>query len=176
MDRKAAVLCAATATVIFGVGCSQARYVSPVSPRNFDCGIDSKCGSYASPTLRNAMPDAKFVQNSVPYDVVAQVLNYSTFGQDEGYGNIRWLQDTADRCKYRFISSGRVIDLNGLDPRTITFNNTIDPNGNVHTHIYADADDLFLSDFEPPSLNIERLQRGWALIYSEYCRGKQKAF
>jgi hypothetical protein len=63
------------------------------------------------------------------------------------------------------------IDLNAFDPRTITFQNYRGAIGG--TIIRHDADILFKTIGE---LNLERLQRGWSLIYSKYCKGKQKQF
>jgi hypothetical protein len=90
-------------------------------------------------------------------------------------------------------TSRQSIDLNALDPRHITFQHRpwsgcvmncgvstsahsdyqpIYGNG-VKTVIQHDADVLFQTEGQ---LNLERLQRGWSLIYSKYCTGKQKAF
>jgi TPR repeat protein len=106
-----------------------------------------------------------------PVDVVAQVLNYSNFGKDEVIEAMYWYQDNSDRCRYKLfqknaLSQPREIDLNALDPRTTTFGNGIDILGLPSIIIRDDVSALFTS---PGSLNIERLQRGWSLIYSKYC-------
>ena len=60
-----------------------------------------------------------------PNDVVAQVLNYSSFGNNDGSGGAYWYQDKSDKCKYRLFDPTPVgspeIDLNALDPRKIMF-------------------------------------------------------
>ena len=59
-----------------------------------------------------------------PNDVVAQVLNYSNFGNDDGspYGAF-WYR--VDECRYKLSfqgqATGREIDLNALDPKNIAF-------------------------------------------------------
>jgi TPR repeat protein len=141
-----------------------------------------------------------------PNDVVGQVLNYSTFGKDEGIivnigtaeYSTYWYPDKSDKCLYRLhnrfpqedkdkklmlgqmsandvmrwgvraVSDQKVIDLNSLDPRNIQFQTQNDV-----TIIRHDTDVLFTTLGQ---LNIERLQRGWGLIYSNYCSGKKKAF
>jgi tetratricopeptide (TPR) repeat protein len=42
-------------------------------------------------------PDAK----RDPDDVVAQVLNYSSLGNDDGAGGSYWYQDKSDKCRYK---------------------------------------------------------------------------
>jgi hypothetical protein len=120
-------------------------------------------------------PDTKRDSN----DVVAQVLNYSDFGNDAGYDvggqTLYWYQDKSDKCRYKLYAKNPIndprmtIDLNALDPRNITFQQ----NYTGRVIIRHDTDDLFQSLGQ---LNLERLQRGWSLIYSKYCKGKEKAF
>ena len=110
-----------------------------------------------------------------PNDVVAQVLNYTVFGNDEGNGDSFWYKETSGKCQYRLrispdqsFSQGNFIDLDEIDPRNITFRY----NSNGATVIMNDTATLFYTR----GLNVERLQRGWSLIYSNYCSGKEKPF
>jgi len=158
--------------------------------------------------LASIDPDAKHDPN----DVVAQVLNYSNFGNDDGVDGSYWYQDKSDKCRYKLVSKQmqvpglpdvlmqaltntlrQSIDLNVLDPRNITFqhrpwsgcimncgvstsaNSDYQPQygSGVNTIIQHDADVLFQTEGQ---LNLERLQRGWTLIYSKYCKGKEKPF
>ena len=114
-------------------------------------------------------------------DVVAQVLNYSNFGRDAGATEgAAWYR--VDKCRYRMSVDGkatsREIDLNGLDPKNIEFDSIPEryigkgttPGGGVNVlyngdvFIHGDAND------------IDRVERGWSLIYSKYCKGKEDAF
>jgi len=120
-------------------------------------------------------------QERDPNDVVAQVLNYSAFGNDDGgsleggFGGSYWYQDKSDKCRYH--QSGpssqkdQVIDLNAIDPRNIRF--LVNADGT--TTIFNDNLDLF-PFWGHGVRHIERLERGWHLIYSKYCRGKKKPF
>lgn len=131
-----------------------------------------------------------------PDDVVAQVLNFSTFGRDDGYkadpaivaagygGREPGFWYKVANCTYRLHSGGggmanlvlalagqpasSVIDLNSLDPKNITFETFKD--GSIVKHI-----DTVLTVSSTP-INSERLERGWTLIYSKYCKGKEKPF
>jgi hypothetical protein len=114
-----------------------------------------------------------------PNDVVAQVLNYSYLGDDNGRGNIFWYQDKSDKCKYKLSMHIDLdeIDLNAIDPRTITFEHVYRelPHNTIMDTVITRADNNVLFR-GPGELNIERLQRGWDLIYSKFCRGNRKAF
>jgi hypothetical protein len=75
--------------------------------------------------------------------------------------------------------SANTIDLNALDPRNIKFQ--FGPSENygggyavIMTTTVTHDTNILLEFFG--QLNLERLQRGWTLIYSKYCKGKQKAF
>ena len=71
----------------------------------------------------------------------------------------------------------QVIDLDQFDPKNITFRYDNNPtawgqNG-VGTIVQHINEILF---FYIGALDINRLQRGWRLIYSNYCHGKEKPF
>jgi hypothetical protein len=129
-----------------------------------------------------------------PDDVVAQVLNYSFFGKDEGChpcvgrlpaGNLTlergyWYQVT--KCQYKSFASDptfsvflpQVIDLNTIDPHNIEFQDA----GNFYIIRTDDGSliPIMFLFYQPEKLSVERLKRGWGLIYSKYCSGKKKAF
>ena len=113
-----------------------------------------------------------------PNDVVAQVLNYSSFGNTEGSGGAYWYQDNSDKCKYKLFDPTPVgspeIDLNALDPRNITFREALTDSGVTYTILEYDPHPL-LPGASPYflKLDLQRLQRGWSLIYSKYCTGKR---
>lgn len=82
------------------------------------------------------------------------------------------------------------IDLNDMDPRLITFSNEYSefipdnqstrmlygqniPQQKPITVVRYDGKVLFTA---VGTLPIDRLQRGWGMIYEKYCQGKQKAF
>ncbi|MBR0783934.1 peptidoglycan-binding protein [Bradyrhizobium iriomotense] len=136
-----------------------------------------------------------------PDDVVAQVLNYSTFGQDEGGSELAdlmklagkpapdggyWYRIDGSTCVYRLhpgksiagaMLGRKEIDLNGLDPKNITFryddSRSLWGSGGMGTVVQHLNDTVIIAAGQ---LNMERLQRGWALIYQKYCRGKHRAF
>ena len=84
-----------------------------------------------------------------PNDVVAQVLNYTVFGSDEGCCGYFWHKDPSGSCRYRLhISSNELgfaqnqrhfIDLDNFDPKSITFRST--PNSG--TVVMSDIEILF---------------------------------
>ena len=109
-------------------------------------------------------------------DVVAQVLNYSSFGNAEGSGGAYWYQDNFDKCKYKLFDPTPVgspeIDLNALDPQKIMFREELTDSGVAYTILEYDLHPL-LPGASPYflKLDLQRLQRGWSLIYSKYCSG-----
>lgn len=133
-----------------------------------------------------------------PDDVVAQVLNYSTWGRDDGVDDEYWYQQS--KCVYRLAKKGpqgiaqpdRQLDLNALDPRNISFEyGTLDAGDRAVAQILGNAfgglldtpaiatrtyHDGQIIAYARSKLNLERLQRGWELIYSKFCTGKRKAF
>jgi hypothetical protein len=108
--------------------------------------------------------------------VVAQVLNYSSFGNTEGSGGAYWYQDSSDKCKYKLFdptpAGSPEIDLNALDPRKIMFREELTDSGVTYTILEYDFHPL-LPGASPHfmKLDVQRLQRGWSLIYSKYCSG-----
>jgi hypothetical protein len=128
-----------------------------------------------------------------PNDVVAQVLNYSTYGNDEGTDRAFWFKQDSGKCVYSLYSptvaeilSGnkpevvRTIDLDQFDPRNITFKHErvrsdtwLGRNPHVFT-ITAHINQVIAR--ARGKLNLERLRHGWTLIYSKYCTGKRKEF
>jgi hypothetical protein len=130
------------------------------------------------------------------------VLNFTTFGQDEGFRDNFWYKETPGTCRYKlnisdakfsqgggklerlelFLGVGnammqrKFIDLNELDPKNITirydYNETLW--GRSGATLIEHVNDIIF--FNLGKSNMDRLQRGWNLIYGKYCRGKQKPF
>jgi hypothetical protein len=71
----------------------------------------------------------------------------------------------------------QAIDLDEVDPKNITFlyanNATLWGENGVGTIVKHVNDPLF---FYAGTLDLNRLERGWALIYNKYCAGKHKPF
>jgi hypothetical protein len=136
-----------------------------------------------------------------PDDVVAQVLNYTAFGKDDGLNENYWFKEPGSNCRYTrhsslagdrmsnqlnslrpFLGMGaiqqrRIIDLDTLDPKNITFRyggvQTMLGDNVVGTVVEHADESLFIY---AGKLDIDRLQRGWTLIYSKYCSGREKPF
>jgi TPR repeat protein len=140
-------------------------------------------------------PDAaEKILNGIPdeADVVAQVLNYSDCGDDGGCETfkrinsplpVHWLRDPSAKCLYRKAIQFSPqqyylrdqIDLNDLDPRSLKFG------PRIHTGIFGDLKDDVEVTYDgtgifSASADLDRIRRGWALIYSQYCSGKERPF
>ena len=134
-------------------------------------------------------------------DVVSQVLNYSSGCSDDGCGTYStWLARDVRNCIYDKVNlqDGSVletINLNEMDPKSIqvvTMNRASTNREEIHdprnwTSIvgynnvitkYQTQDVLYMGKelFSEKNLDINRLKRGWSLIYSKYCSGTKKAF
>lgn len=133
----------------------------------------------------------KVIASADPSDVVAQVLNYSSGCKDTGCDDLFWIKRKESKCQYsQYYSLTGVIlkeiDLDQLDPKSIKFvmhekTDTVpDWSGrykyikrtyNTYTVQY-EGKDLFSST----ERDLDRLKRGWSLIYSKYCKGREKEF
>ena len=157
-------------------------------------------------------------------DVVAQVLNYSIWGNDEGSGGSFWYKE--QDCRYKLCDpkptptpnstknaadvfvgiltalakgylSPKEIDLNSLDPKSISVSQTLVDNThcwNVYPDEYTSRNPYQRCEYQPPTTSTsvtyegreliktiatvdpERIKRGWTLIYSDYCKGTSKPF
>jgi TPR repeat protein len=151
----------------------------------------NKEAAIAAQGLRARM-QARTVTTRDPNDVVAAVLNFTTFGNDDGANGRFWFQDPANKCHYLLhrdsqatsddtfellrnqlgqgstATGRREIDLDTLDPKNITFKfdgvDTVTQHANQMLFVYVGQ------------LDIQRLERGWTLIYTKYCSGTQKPF
>ena len=127
-------------------------------------------------------------------DIVAKVLNYTAFGKDEGTDGAFWYKEAQKGCRYRLyeprgnpkslestfkslesklnnlygIKAKQSIDLEDSDPKNITF--VLESGETVVRHV----NDVLIKG--PDTLDGERLHRGWSLIYSKFCRGKEMPF
>lgn len=132
-------------------------------------------------------------------DTVAKVLNYSSGCQDEGCDESTWVVKDAKRCVYQNLllydmSSVREIYLSSMDPRLISItteyisgDNRIDNTYNWTTKSYvttveSTGDNYLVVKYDGKKLfsrkpgDLERLRRGWTLIYGTYCNGVKKEF
>jgi hypothetical protein len=140
-------------------------------------------------------------KDSLKIDVVAQVLNYSSGCSDDNCGSFStWSLSNKGKCVYENIklSDGSVlvtINLNDLDPRSIKFvtmnrastereeirdprnyQRIIGYNNIVNKYQTQDVQYMGKTLFSAGNLDVDRLKRGWTLIYSKYCSGTKKAF
>ena len=122
-----------------------------------------------------------------PSDVVAQVLNYTSFGDDQGTKDSFWWK--LSDCVYTKggssyfdaalgVTSGSRLDLNKLDPKSLTIGFDVAPNGDAAPVSYFavknEGHNLLVNFFA--TVDQERATRGWQLIYSDYCKGSVKPF
>jgi hypothetical protein len=141
----------------------------------------------------------ELLQKRDPSDMVAQILNYAFTGSEHGLegddGNFggsyyypQWVFFIKEsRCVYRRIAFTKidelvrredtVLDLSKYDPRLFDFKEKqdADDNGNQVTKYELLYDGKTWNSTVRP-LSIERLRRGWPLIYSKYCTGSQLPF
>jgi hypothetical protein len=117
-----------------------------------------------------------FKQNSL-VDSVARVLNFSSGCPDEGCDDSFWYRSSTTRCIYSkaiqqgindFNRSASVIDLDNLDPRGIRFSSQ-----SGGTRVTYDGSSVIASASE---IDLERLRRGWELIYNKFCKGIRREF
>jgi TPR repeat protein len=128
-----------------------------------------------------------------PNDIVAAVLNFTSLGNDNGQNGRFWFKDPNGKCRYLLhknptvrtsddalalirsqlgmaatLDQSGAIDLDTLDPKNIKFDfdgvNTITQHMNQTLFIYVGR------------LDAARLQRGWTLIYTKFCTGKESPF
>ena len=131
-------------------------------------------------------------------DVVAQILNYSFPEIHNEKGLIGetamgWYAVDKKKCIYALAKADRetisasswkeqMLDLNSLDPKSIKivpdqFRNPF--NGQITDYYVIQHDGKLLFKFDYVAgvgVDRDRIKRGWNLIYSDYCKGKKKAF
>ena len=142
------------------------------------------------------------IQDSIKknIDVVSQVLNYSSGCSDDGCGTYStWLARDVKNCIYDKVNlqDGSVlqtINLNEMDPKSIqvvtmnkadTRRETVNSLNGLHVIGYQNVVTKYQTQdvqymgreiFSSQNLDINRLKRGWSLIYSKHCSGTKKAF
>jgi hypothetical protein len=147
----------------------------------------------------------KFVEDyNWDNDVVAQVLNYSEYNNEYGYDEAKignpiallgisvayglqndslqgvWYALNKKKCIYAKMSYDetgvhkkvRVLKLNDFDPRNFSILTKFTKGKNFY-HVMNGQTNLFVGNMGESK---ERMERGWKLIYSKYCKGKKKAF
>jgi hypothetical protein len=112
-------------------------------------------------------------------DVVAQVLNYSEWGNDQGStkGSF-WYKAHANTCKYKICAhedeeTDIGIDLDSFDPKSISVGSRFLYYGRYEFSITHEGKTIISTS---SSVDRDRLVRGWALIYRKYCKGTEKPF
>ena len=168
-----------------------------------------KAADAGSEEAKAKVDQFKMASNRDPNDVVAQVLNYADFGNDDGANGSFWFKEPGRQCRYRLHGARKlsldpkanpdandlartpllmqliqtaaitgspfkgtlreigVIDLETLDPKSIKF---------------ASADGVTVTRqldqilFITVGGELDRLERGWSLIYTKYCTGMEKPF
>jgi hypothetical protein len=113
-------------------------------------------------------------------EVIIAILNYSNTGSEEGAyaigGGPRKPFTKIDKCKYispeDIFGNRRTIDLNELEPQNIVIKHVI-LNGDIYTAVLS-GEKTVTATFG--QLDLERLARGWNLIYEKYCTGKAALF
>jgi hypothetical protein len=139
-------------------------------------------------------------KTTVSIDTVANVLNYSDGGPDDGNESTFWYAVDAKKCIYAKASNSvgvksedgltttfevipklRVMDLNSFDRTSLKFaSEKINypsvfgeaPRTTTQVYIYADGREIFRTE----GIDIERVKKGWNVIYSKYCAGTKKEF
>jgi hypothetical protein len=119
-------------------------------------------------------------------DVVAQVLNYTVTGYEDGdsdrFGDRFWFTEHPGSCVYRFsqpnnYNNGTALDLSKLDPKNLTITDDLQKPlfGGLEsvTVVLHEGHELLRGTKQTDP---ERVRRGWDLIYSKYCHGMEKAF
>lgn len=131
-----------------------------------------------------------------PNDVVEQVLNYTVTGSDQGTENNFWFKpDPAQKCVYERMAgvdetNNKLVDIMNIfativpaaiDVKSIDLNR-LAPNGLSlefspelkRLAVMYDGRPLLLTSL---SADVERVKRGWDLIYGEgHCNGLTRAF
>ena len=125
--------------------------------------------------------------NSLRKDTVSKVLNYSTGLEDEGASDDSWYVSPGAKCTYIRVQGPTheivsKINLNQYDARNFKFKTeyvyvlnewTLQKQLMKVSQIYY-MEKLLLGADHP--LDLDRLERGWGLIYSKYCGGTRKEF
>lgn len=136
------------------------------------------------------------VRKTVDIDTVAKVLNYSDgMPTDEGSNWGYWYAYDAKNCIYHKatykggdgddkmlmdVTDTRELRLNDIDRSSIKYafqtisHPSIGQAPRITQFVTVTGDGRVL--FETDGLDPERVKKGWALIYSKYCRGRNKEF
>ena len=153
---------------------------------NYSSGCkDDGCDTYSW-----AVKDAK--------QCVYERVNFNA-GNDTGYAQIQQLMQVAQAISSPSFgvtgSSGNLIKLNELDPKSLkiaTMDHVTTEQKEIHDphkysrivgynnvqHEFQTQEVQYMGKpiFSQQNLDVSRLKRGWALIYSKYCTGTKKAF
>lgn len=134
-------------------------------------------------------------RKTVTIDTVAKVLNYTDGYPDEGSEYGFWYLHDAKNCIYRKANNkdgitsangkvvsfdvnpvAREINLNSYDKKSLflTSQKFSYPARGIVEKFEIQLDGRVI--FSGEGLDVQRLKRGWGLIYSKYCTGTKKEF
>lgn len=139
----------------------------------------------------NSKEAFKSFRKHAAVDLPAEVLNVSVGCSEKGCDGLFWYKKKNSTCTYdealldpiekKFIPVNNEVDLDKIDPRSIRIGAAaptgpralLNPNQPV-TVVTGNNGLHFESPYSQDQ--IDRLQRGWTLIYSKYCSGKKRDF
>ncbi|QVL50260.1 MAG: hypothetical protein KFB96_07430 [Thiocapsa sp.] len=156
-------------------------------------GSEAKDGTPEEQALRYNQLKKEFEGDD---DIVRKVLNYSTFGEDEGTEVGFWYPVERAECSYEVIKNPSLspffspilqtvrghpdsVILNTVDPRNIKIETVMASNiYNYDYHeVYAvDLDKKGTFQCLVSRCDRDRLIRGWSMVFSKFCSGFQKDF
>jgi hypothetical protein len=147
--------------------------------------------------VKNSLDE--YLQKRDPSDMVERILNYAWRGNEQGIENAppsvrpsgyQWVPEWAffikdSECLYRGIRFDReggtiirrkdtVLDLKKYDPRLFDFKEEKNKDLDVKEYDVIYDGKVLLKSYDP--FNIERVRRGFSLIYSQYCTGSKASF
>lgn len=126
----------------------------------------------------------KLVALRDPSDIVAQVLNYTSTGYDEGDGSFWVRPDETKPCAYEKVTAKPNIfeAFNGLttaffptskvdftiyDPSNLTFENSYTNDAAPLTVIKHEGNIILVGQGHR---DVDRVVRGWKLVYTDHCK------
>lgn len=150
---------------------------------------------------RISLSDA-IIKNPSKTNVATKVLNYSSGCPDDGCQNLFWIADENNKCLYQQLDRSKgefiqTLDISKFDPknikivervrsrtttipdtvysytqrRSVTTNETSSKTWNTQ-----DVDYAGVTIFSATQRDVDRLKRGWSLIFDKFCKGTKLEF
>lgn len=116
-------------------------------------------------------------------DVVAQVLNYVTTGNDKGTSEIFWWKEKDAKCYYfqnptivdEALAQINVMDFEQYDRMGLSFKHSFSEHGGTPLTILTyDGKEVLLTAVG--HLDLDRATRGLDLVYERHCTSKRRSF